>query len=114
MTSPSTILTSLFHQAKTVALVGESGSGKSTLANLLLRFYDTTTGELTIDGHPIRDIELNSLRQNIALVNQQAILFSDTVSANIAYGEDLKDKKTRRDINSCAACLCRSLHFKPR
>ena len=75
---------------ETVALVGESGSGKSTLANLLLRFYTAEKGEILIDGQTISDISLASLRANIALVNQNTVLFDDAVSANIAYGEDLE------------------------
>lgn len=71
----------------TVALVGASGSGKSTLVNLLLRFYDPQSGAITIDGCDIQSVNLNSLRSQIALVNQQTILFNDSVAANIAYGQ---------------------------
>ncbi|MFT5082533.1 MAG: subfamily B ATP-binding cassette protein MsbA [Lentisphaeria bacterium] len=73
---------------ETVALVGESGSGKTTIASLLLRFYRANQGSILIDGTPISDISLASLRRNVALVNQQTILFNDSISANIAYGED--------------------------
>ncbi len=76
---------------ETVALVGASGSGKTTIASLLLRFYNANSGEIRIDGTPIQDISLASLRSNIALVNQQTVLFNDTVRANIAYGQDLKN-----------------------
>lgn len=69
-----------------IALVGPSGSGKSTLLNLIPRFYDVTTGSITIDGFDIRKVSLNSLRSQIALVSQEVILFDDTVKANIAYG----------------------------
>ncbi|MFL0811114.1 MAG: lipid A export permease/ATP-binding protein MsbA [Agarilytica sp.] len=71
---------------ETVALVGSSGSGKTTIANLLLRFYNKQGGGILIDGTDIEDIRLQSLRENIALVNQQTILFNDSVHANIAYG----------------------------
>src|SRR5690606_16409712 len=69
-----------------VALVGRSGSGKSTLISLLARFYDFHDGEILIDGVSIHDYQLDNLRQHIALVNQQVVLFNDTVAANIAYG----------------------------
>jgi subfamily B ATP-binding cassette protein MsbA len=74
------------HPGECVALVGQSGGGKTTVANLLPRFYPSTGGEIRIDGHPINDIRLDSLRSNIALVSQEVVLFNDTVAANIAYG----------------------------
>jgi subfamily B ATP-binding cassette protein MsbA len=69
-----------------IALVGESGVGKTTLANLIPRFYDITKGGIEIDGIDVRDVTLSSLRQNIALVTQDVILFNDTIRNNIAYG----------------------------
>jgi len=69
-----------------IALVGPSGSGKSTLLNLISRFYDITAGSIMIDGFDIRQVSLNSLRSQIALVSQEVILFDDTVKANIMYG----------------------------
>jgi ATP-binding cassette, subfamily B, bacterial MsbA len=69
-----------------VALVGRSGSGKSTVANLLPRFYDPTAGEVLIDGIPIRELTLASLRSQISLVSQEVVLFNDTIANNIAYG----------------------------
>jgi len=71
---------------KTVAFVGRSGSGKTTLVNLLPRFYDLTSGKITIDGHDIRDYRLTDLRNQIALVGQEVTLFNDTIGRNIAYG----------------------------
>ncbi|HUH85399.1 MAG TPA: ABC transporter ATP-binding protein, partial [Stellaceae bacterium] len=71
---------------KTVALVGPSGAGKSTIFNLIPRFYDVTTGSVTIDGMDVREASLASLRSAIALVSQEVSLFDDTVRANIAYG----------------------------
>jgi ATP-binding cassette, subfamily B, bacterial MsbA len=71
---------------KTVALVGQSGAGKSTILNLIPRFYDVTSGQITLDGRDIRDISIASLRANIALVSQDVTLFDDTIEANIAYG----------------------------
>ena len=71
---------------ETIALVGASGSGKSTLANLIPRFYQQDTGAILLDGEDIREITLQSLRTNIALVSQDTVLFNDTIRNNIAYG----------------------------
>ena len=71
---------------KTVALVGSSGSGKSTLVSLLTRFYEFSEGSVLLDGVDIRDYTLANLRSHISLVNQQVVLFNDTVYRNIAYG----------------------------
>lgn len=71
---------------KIVALVGVSGAGKSTLFNLLLRFYEPQAGSISIDGQDIASATLHSLRENIALVAQEGVLFNDTVAANIAFG----------------------------
>lgn len=75
-------------KGKTIALVGESGAGKSTLADLTARFYDVQGGQVKIDGTDVRDIELDSLRQLMGIVPQQAILFNDTIANNIAFGEE--------------------------
>lgn len=69
-----------------VALVGRSGSGKSTIASLLPRFYDPSMGEILVDGIPIDDLTLASLRAQISLVSQDVVLFNDTIANNIAYG----------------------------
>jgi len=71
---------------KTVALVGTSGGGKSTILNLIPRFYDIDQGAVEIDGIDVRDVTLESLFANVALVSQEVTLFDDTVRANIAYG----------------------------
>jgi len=71
---------------ETVALVGRSGSGKSTLAGLLPRFYDVQQGEILLDDRPLSDYTLESLRSQIALVNQHVVLFEGTIAENIAYG----------------------------
>ena len=71
---------------ETVALVGPSGSGKTTIAGLIPRFYDPDGGSVQLDGIDLRDITLESLRANVALVSQDIVLFDDTVAANIAYG----------------------------
>jgi subfamily B ATP-binding cassette protein MsbA len=73
-------------QGHTVALVGPSGSGKSTLVNLTLRFFDPDRGKVLIDGQDIKHVTVNSLRDAIALVTQDPVLFDDTIRANIAYG----------------------------
>jgi subfamily B ATP-binding cassette protein MsbA len=72
---------------ETVALVGRSGSGKSTLANLVPRFYEVSGGQILIDGIPVQEYTLRSLRDQIALVTQNVTLFNDTLGRNIAYGK---------------------------
>ncbi len=80
-------------QGEVLAVVGPSGSGKSTMANLIPRFYDVQSGSILIDGVDIRDVTMHSLRQQIALVTQQTILFNDTVRYNIGYGvEDCSEE----------------------
>jgi subfamily B ATP-binding cassette protein MsbA len=69
-----------------VAIVGRSGAGKTTLVNLLPRFYDVTSGRITIDGSDIRDVTIRSLRDQIGIVTQDTVLFDDTIATNIAYG----------------------------
>ncbi|WP_289754311.1 ABC transporter ATP-binding protein [uncultured Duncaniella sp.] len=71
---------------ETVALVGQSGSGKSTMADLLPRFYDINGGSIKVDGHDIRNLRVHDLRGMMGNVNQEAILFNDTVFNNIAFG----------------------------
>jgi subfamily B ATP-binding cassette protein MsbA len=71
----------------TVAFVGRTGSGKSTLVNLLPRFYELEQGAVLMDGHDIRDYDLHSLREQIALVSQDVVLFDDTIRNNIAFGK---------------------------
>jgi subfamily B ATP-binding cassette protein MsbA len=75
-------------KGKIIALVGSSGAGKSTLADLLPRFYDVTGGNITIDGKDIRDLKMESLRDQIGIVSQEAILFNDSVFNNIAFGKE--------------------------
>lgn len=70
-----------------VALVGQSGSGKSTIANLLTRFYDVENGTITIDGQNIKDVTLKSLRDQMAIVTQDSILFNDTIATNVALSD---------------------------
>jgi len=74
-------------KGESVALVGSSGAGKTTIANLIPRFYDITRGEVYIDGHDLRDLDIASLRKLIAIVTQDTILFNDTIASNITYGQ---------------------------
>ncbi len=73
-------------RGETVALVGPSGGGKTTILNLIPRFYDASSGKVTIDGIDVRDVTLASLRDHVALVTQEPFLFDETIRANIAYG----------------------------
>lgn len=82
-----------------VAFVGMSGGGKTSLVNLIPRFYDVSAGCVLIDGYDIRDVTLQSLRGQIAIVTQQTILFNDTVKNNIAYGDI---QRTEEDILNAA------------
>jgi subfamily B ATP-binding cassette protein MsbA len=81
---------------ESVAIVGRSGSGKSTLVNLLPRFYDVVSGCVRIDGADVRDYELTCLRDQIAVVSQDVVLFNDTIRNNIAFGRDVPDAAIER------------------
>ncbi len=74
------------NRGQIVAIVGPSGGGKTTIVNLLLRFYDPSSGSIAIDGINIGDAKVSSLREQMAIVSQEVVLFNDTVTANIAYG----------------------------
>jgi len=74
-----------------VAIIGRTGSGKSTIANLILRMYDSTRGNLYIDGHPIKSLNLEGYRSQIGVVPQDVFLFSDTIANNIAFSADVLD-----------------------
>jgi len=84
-------LTFCLRQGEMVAFVGSTGAGKSTLLSLLPRFYDVTEGKITIDGVDIRDVTLASLRKQIGIVNQEILLFNETIQYNIGYGDPEKD-----------------------
>ncbi len=81
---------------ESLAIVGRSGSGKSTLVNLLPRFYDAGAGSVRIDGRDVRDYELRNLREQIAVVSQDVVLFDDTIRNNIAFGRELPDAAIER------------------
>ena len=87
-----------------VAIVGLSGAGKTTIINLLSRFYEPTSGKITVDGIDIRDVTLASLRSQIGLVTQDIILFNDSVRNNIAYG--LEDMSEERIVAAAKAAEC--------
>lgn len=79
---------------ETIALLGATGSGKTTIINLLPRFYDPTEGRITIDGHDLRDVTIDSLRSQIGIVLQETTLFSGTIRENIAFGKpDASDEE---------------------
>lgn len=90
---------------QTVGIIGSTGAGKSTLMNLLCRFYDTTSGQVLVDGRDVRELDLYNLRDNIGMAMQDVFLFSDTVEGNIAYGrpdcsfEEVKHAAIMADAN---------------
>ena len=90
---------------QTVGIIGSTGAGKSTLMNLLCRFYDTTSGQVLVDGQDVRDMDLYNLRDNIGMAMQDVFLFSDTIEGNIAYGrpncsfEEVKHAAIMADAN---------------
>ncbi|MBP5644792.1 MAG: ABC transporter ATP-binding protein [Bacteroidales bacterium] len=91
-------------RGKTVALVGSSGSGKSTLADLLMRFHDSTGGDILIDGTPIEKIPLKELRRRVGIVSQETVLFNDTIRGNIAFGSpDATDAEIEQAARSAGA-----------
>jgi len=81
---------------ETIAIVGRSGSGKSTLVNMLPRFYDVASGSVRIDGRDVREFALRNLREQIAVVSQEVVLFNDTIRNNIAFGRDVPDATIER------------------
>ena len=85
-------------QGETIAFIGSTGSGKSTLINLVPRFYDATEGTVLLDGVDVREYELTSLYERIGYIPQKSILFSGTVSSNVAFGDKGGDPATEEDI----------------
>ena len=88
----------------TVAIVGKSGSGKSTIANLIPRFYNHTSGDILIDDIKVSDFSLKHLRSSISIVNQSPSLFNDTISKNIAYGDDKIDVEKLKESANLSGC----------
>ena len=97
-----------FPAGSVTALVGHSGSGKTTLAGLLPRFYTHNSGQILLDGHDLSDYQLENLRQQIALVSQDVVLFNDTISGNIAYGALAG---TDREVIARAAKAAHAMEF---
>lgn len=102
------IITDINFQVKkgqTVGIIGSTGAGKSTIMNLLCRFYDTSSGEVLVDGVNVKDLDLYDLRDNIGMAMQDVFLFSDTIEGNIAYGrpacsfEEVKKAAKMADAN---------------
>lgn len=92
-------------RGEVLALVGSSGAGKTTVVNLLPRFYEVTQGAVRVDGVDVREVTLNSLRSQIAIVTQQTILFNDTVRANIVYGAPDAGEEQIREAAQAAYAL---------
>lgn len=93
-------------KGETVAIIGSTGSGKSTLVNLIPRFYDATEGQVLVDGVDVREYNQKALRDKIGYVSQKAILFSGTVSTNVAYGdmgENMTGDQVRRGVRIAQA-----------
>lgn len=104
------VLTDLDFEArpgKTTAIIGSTGCGKSSLVQLMPRFYDVTGGKITIDGTDIRDVSIESLRENIGYVPQKGVLFSGTIASNIRFGaEDASDEQMKK-----AAAIAQATDF---
>jgi subfamily B ATP-binding cassette protein MsbA len=81
-----------------IALVGDSGGGKSSLVNLILRFYDTASGEILINGRDIKEYTQKSLRHHISLVSQRVYIFQDTLAANVAYGQEIDRQRVEEAL----------------
>lgn len=104
------VLTDLDFEARpgeTTAIIGSTGCGKSSLVQLMPRFYDVTGGKITIDGTDIRDVSIESLRENIGYVPQKGVLFSGTIASNIRFGaEDASDEQMKK-----AAAIAQAIDF---
>jgi len=90
-------------KGKMIALVGHSGSGKSTIGDLIPRFYEVQDGNLTIDGKDVKEISLDDLRDKIGIVTQEAIIFNDTVTANITMGQPVDQENLKRAADTANA-----------
>lgn len=97
------------HKGETVAFIGSTGSGKSTLINLVPRFYDATEGEVLIDGVNVKDYTQEALRNKLGYVPQRAVMFSGTITSNIAYGDN--GRKTTDDAVYQAAQIAQANEF---
>jgi subfamily B ATP-binding cassette protein MsbA len=79
------------NKGETIALVGDSGGGKSSLINLIIRFYDTTDGDILLNNSSIKDFDIKSLRENISIVTQRVYIFNDSIASNVAYGYEIDE-----------------------
>ena len=91
------------NKGESAAFVGQTGSGKTTIVSLISRFYDTTSGEILIDGIPIKDISIKSLRSNVSVMMQDSFIFSGTIADNIRYG---RLDATDEEVKSAAKAVC--------
>jgi len=85
-------------QGENIALVGDSGGGKSSFINMLLRFYDTQSGEILINGMDIKEFTQKSLKHHISLVSQRIYIFQDSLCANVAYGQEIDENKVKEAL----------------
>jgi len=92
----------LLKRGEMVAFVGSTGAGKSTLLDLIPRFYDVTEGSITIDGNDVRNVTLESLRKQIGIVNQETLLFNQTIQYNISYGSPQKSREEIIEVANAA------------
>lgn len=92
-----------FKKGEMTALVGQSGGGKSSLVSLLLRFYDPTSGEISMDARSINEFSLSSLRAQVAMVSQRVLIMNDTVAANVAYGEEVDEQRVNEALKAAHA-----------
>ena len=91
------------HKGEKLALVGDSGGGKSSIVNLVVRFYDPDAGEILLDGKPLQNYRLSSLRDAISIVTQRIYIFNDTVAANVAYGKAIDEERVIRALKEANA-----------
>lgn len=104
-------------QGQNIALVGDSGGGKSTFINMLLRFYDPDSGEVSVNGTNIKEFTQDSLKHHISLVTQRIYIFQDTLAANVAYGQEINENKVNEalklaDASSFVASLENGIYTK--
>ncbi|WP_457606768.1 ABC transporter ATP-binding protein [Nitratifractor sp.] len=86
-----------------LALVGDSGGGKSSIVNLIVRFFDPSSGEILLDGIPLQNYDLKSLRDAVSIVTQRVYIFNDTIASNVAYGKELDEERVVRALKEANA-----------